>query len=202
MAELWSDYTDSLISDIDAQLGSKYGKMNLRKFLGNPGKFAEQPNINTDFQNLRKDADAYIDALFASLGTEKQEFEDNLLKADTITAQLGNSISMQAKQLKIPFIKPALMERDDSVDEKIYIDTVNTDIFSLIEKLATTAVYIADNTEIYKDRKIGDWLFGGSKSYVLRVYVPQNQVMILDNSRDEINALFDIAANSLKDASA
>ncbi len=200
MAELWSDYTDSLISDIDTQLGSKYGKMNLRRFLGNPGKFAEQPNIGADFQNLRKDTDAYIDALFADLGTERQEFEDSLLKADTMTAQLGNSISMQAKQLKIPFIKPALMERDDSIDEKIYIDTVNTDVFSLIEKLATNSVYIADNTEIYRERKIGDWLFGGRKNYVLRVYVPQNQAMILSNSRDEINGLFDIASALIKRA--
>ena len=200
MAELWSDYTDSLITDIDADLGDKYGKMNLRKFLNNPAKFAEQPGIETDFENLRNDANAYIDRLFEKLGAERQEFEDNLLKADTMTAQLGNNISMQAKQLKIPFIKPALMERDDSTDEKLYIDNVNPDVFSLIERLASGAIYIADNTSTYMGRKVGDWLFGGSKNYVLRAYVPQNPAMALNDSKEEINNLFDVASGFVKTA--
>jgi hypothetical protein len=198
MAELWSDYTDSLISDIDEELGSKYGKMNLRKFLTNPARFADQPDIGTDFQNLRKDTDSYIDALFESLGKEKQDFEDNLIKADTMTAQLGNNISMQAKQLKIPFIKPALMERDDSTDEKLYVDTVNPDVFALIAKLVSNAVYIADNTYTYMDKRIGDWLFGGSRNYVLRVYMPQNRAMLLNDAREEINGMFDTASEIVK----
>ncbi len=198
MAEFWSDYTDSLISDIDEELGSKYGKMNLRKFLTNPAKFAGQPNFSADSQNLRKDTESYIDAMFEGLGKEKQDFEDSLLKADTMTAQLSNNISMQARQLKIPIIKPAMVERDDSTDEKFYVDTVNTDVFALIEKLVSNAIYIADNTYTYMDRKVGDWLFGGSRNYVLRVYVPQNQAMLLTDAREEINGIFDAASGTVK----
>jgi len=198
MAEFWSDYTNTVISDVDADLGNKYGKVNLRKFLSNPAKFVEQPDIQTVAQGIRKDTNAFIDSILEGLDKEQRDLENSLAKADSITTQIISNISMQAKQNKVPMIKPALIERDQTQDVTIYIDNMDSSVLALIEKLAANATYIADNTTTYSDRKIGEWLFGGRKNYILSVFMPDNQAMSLQDTKTEINGLFDLAMDFVK----
>ena len=200
MAELWSDYANGVISDIDADLGNKFGKLNLRKLLSDPTKFAAQPNVVSDAQKIKTATQDYFDDILDNLSDDKKRLDVDLAKADSVTSQLAGNISMQAKQNKLPIIKPALIERDLSRDVIIYIDSVDSGVTSLVEKLAANSMYVADNTVAYKGRKIGAWVFGGRKTHVLRVFLPQNQVVMLEGARDEINGLFDIAMNYLKSA--
>ncbi len=198
MAELWSDYTDNIITELDAVAGAKYGKANIRRFLSNPAKYASQANINATMQKMRNDANAYFDGRLGDLSAESKTLSDNLIKADSITGQIAQNISMQAKQNKVPIIKPPLIERDVTKDQTIYVDAVDGNVMTLIEKLVTNAMYIADNTGTFDNKKVGEWVFGGKRTYVLRVYVPQTNVVLLRGSRDELNALFDVAADYIK----
>ncbi|MFI5412386.1 MAG: hypothetical protein ACHQX1_00660 [Candidatus Micrarchaeales archaeon] len=197
MAELWGDYTDILVNDIDGELGNKYGKMSVRKFLTDPSKYIS-PNIVSDSKKMRDDVNAYVDKRLEGMAEEKKALDNSIMKAETITNQLAQNISMNSKQNKLPFIKPALLERDLSKDEVIYIDYVDNGVMALIERLAASSTYIADNTGSFKDHKIGEWVFGGAKNYVLRVYVPQNDAMLTEMARDELNVLFDNAAEALE----
>jgi hypothetical protein len=193
MAEFWSDYADNVITDVDTELGNKYGKMNLRKFLSNPAKFADQPDFQTAAQGMRKETNAFIDGLLDGLQKERRDLDNALAKADSITTQITSNISMQAKQNKVPMIKPVFIERDQTRDVAIYIDNMDSSVLGLIEKLSADCTYISDNTATYSDKKIGEWLFGGRKSYILRVFMPNNQAMALQDAKSEINGLFDIA---------
>jgi hypothetical protein len=198
MAELWSDYTDIIITDMDSALGAKYGKVNVRKFLSSPAKYAALPNISSDAQRMKSDANEYLDGVLEGLSEQKARLDDGLLKADSLTGQLSQSISMLAKQNRIPVIKPAFMERNTADDQVIYIDSVDSGVAALIEKLVANAVYIADRTDTYENRRVGEWLFGGQNSYIVKVYVPQNEVMLVQGAKDEINSLFDVAINFVK----
>lgn len=200
MAQLWSDYTDAMISDIDSAIGNKYGKLNLRKFLSDPTKFAAQPNISSDVQKMRDDTDTYFDTILGGLADRRKSLDDSLLKAEALTGQLSGNISMQAKQNRLPLVRPVSIDRDTSRDDIIYVESADSGVMALIEKLASSATYIADNTGTFNDRKIGEWIFGGDKSYVIRVYVPDNELVLVENSRNELNSLFDISMNYIKGA--
>jgi hypothetical protein len=192
MAEFWSDYTDFVLTNIDRKIGGKY-KLSLKGLLGDPSKFASQPNIQNTIKNLAEEVNKYLDATLASMGDERKALTDQLLKADAVTKQLAQSVAMQAKQYKVPVVKPVSIQRDETRDETIFVDTVTQDITSLIEKLAGTSTVIADFSYSYQNATIGSWLFSGRKDYVLNVFLPDNDVVMLEASRAEISDLLDAA---------
>jgi hypothetical protein len=192
MAEQWSDYSDTVISEIDGRIGKKY-KTTVRALLKNPDKYIGQEGISVLASNMREDANHVIDALMEEVKEQRVELNNAIAKAEAVTSQLNQNISMQTKQYKTPFITPIMINRDDANDESIYIDTVDQGILALVERLVMTSSYIADYSYSYKEHKIGSWLFSGQKMYLLSAYVPPNDAYLLDESRDEINGLFDIA---------
>jgi hypothetical protein len=197
MAELWSDYTDMLISGIDKQLGSKY-KFSLAALLTNPNKYASQPNIQISIGNMKEDVDKYIDDKVKAMADEQKDLDDAASKADSVTGQLSRSISMQAKQNNIPMIRPVSIDRNTDREETIYIDTIDTGVSSLVQKLVSSAILVVDLSAGYKNYNIGSWLFSGSKNYVLNVYMPDSTLLALEASRLEINGLLELASNTIK----
>ena len=197
MAEMWSDYTDVVITNIDRNIGNKY-KLSVREFLSNPLKYATRQNISATATSMQKDADDFLDTLLDGLKEEKKMLTDSAAKADSITAQLTQNISMQAKQNKVPIVKPVLIERDQVRDEIIYVDAVDAALLSLIERFVSSSKYIADYTGTYEDYRIGEWTFAGDKNYVLRVYLPRTETALIENSKGEIDTLFDAAAGVIK----
>jgi hypothetical protein len=193
MADLWSDYSDALIADIDAKIGSKY-KMSIRDLLTDPTNYADDPNVQTTIKNMKSDVDFYIDDRLAKMPDETKTFEDNVFKANSITTQLAQNISMQAKQYKVPFIKPVMIDRDDARDVVVYVNSVDQSLLALVDKLSSSATFIADYTYNYKQSKIGAWLFSGSESHMLRAYLPPSDVLSLETSRDELDGILDTAA--------
>ncbi|MCW6159476.1 MAG: hypothetical protein LVQ95_00075 [Candidatus Micrarchaeales archaeon] len=197
MAALWSDYTDGVITNIDDSLKGKY-KFTVREFLTNPAKFAKQPNIETTAGNMQDDALKFVDTALAGMTAQKAKLDSDVSKADSATKQLSQSISMQAKQYKIPVVRPALTYRDQTKDEIIYVDTVDTSITALVEKLVSSSKYITDSTVRYGNSSVGEWYFSGDKQYVLRVYLPPNEALSLQGTRDELALLFDTAKDFIK----
>lgn len=197
MAELWSDYTDMLITGMDKRVGSKY-KLSLRSLLADPTKYATQQNIQITMGNMREDVDKYIDERVKALADEQKDLDDAASKADSITRQLGQSITSQARQNNVPVIKPVTIDRDMAREERVYIDTVDNGVISLVQKLVLSSMLIADLSARYKDYNIGSWLFSGNKNYMLSVYMPNSTLLALETSRAELDNLLTSASNFIK----
>lgn len=193
MADLWSDYTDFVIDGMDNSIGKKY-KMSIRDFLTDPESFGSDPNIQNTIKGMADDVNAYIDQALSKMTAQKQELDGNLTRADSVTKQLAQSISMQAKQNRIPMIVPVSVDRDDTKEEAISVDAAGSDILALIEKLAAASAFIADFTTQYDNSLIGNWFFSGQKNYTINVYLPDNDVISLESSRSELLALLDAAS--------
>ncbi|MCL5122734.1 MAG: hypothetical protein M1279_02070 [Candidatus Marsarchaeota archaeon] len=193
MADLWSDYTDFVIDNIDKSIGKKY-KMSLRDLLTDPESFSPDPNIQNTIKSMADDVNAYMDQALSKMSAQKQELDDNLTKADSVTKQLAQSISMQAKQNRVPFIVPVSIDRDDTKEEVISVDSAGSDVLALIEKIAASSTMIADFTTQYDNSLIGNWFFSGPKNYTINVYLPDSDVISMQDSRAELLGLLDAAS--------
>ena len=193
MADLWSDYTDFVIDNIDKSIGKKY-KMSLRDLLTDPESFSSDPNIQNTIKSMADDVNVYMDQALSKMSAQKQELDDNLTKADSVTKQLAQSISMQAKQNRVPFIVPVSIDRDDTKEEVISVDSAGSDVLALIEKIAASSTMIADFTTQYDNSLIGNWFFSGPKNYTINVYLPDSDVISMQDSRDELLGLLDAAS--------
>ncbi len=196
-ANVWSDNTDSLITEIDEEIEGKY-KFGLRDLFTNTSKYAKQQNIQVTISNMKEDANKYIDNIISEMANESKTMEYDLSKVDAMTKQLGQNISMQSRQHGIPLVKPLEVVRDTEREETIVFDSIDLETMKLIEKLISSSVFVADFSYQHRDYNIGSWLFGGSKNYTINVYLPPNTVMDTELSRDEINDLIDEAADMLK----
>ena len=197
MADLWSDYTDSLIDTMDKDISAKY-KMRLRDLLTDPGKYADQPNIGVTISNMKEDANKQIDTMLAGMQDEVKRLEDDMSKINSITQQLAQNISMQSKQHNVPLIKPVDITRDTGSEDTIVLNSVDSDALKLAEKLIMSSVMVADFSYTYKSYSVGSWFFGGHKNYSIAVYVPENEAYRLELARDELNDLLDFAADFTK----
>ena len=193
MADLWSDYTDFVIDNIDKSIGKKY-KMSLRDLLTDPESFSSDPNIQNTIKSMADDVNAYMDQALSKMSAQKHELDDNLTKADSVTKQLAQSISMQAKQNRVPFIVPVSIDRDDTKEEVISVDSAGSDVLALIEKIAASSTMIADFTTQYDNSLIGNWFFSGPKNYTINVYLPDSDVISMQDSRAELLGLLDAAS--------
>lgn len=192
MATLWSDYTDFVIGSIDKKIGNKY-KMSLRDLLATPSEYGNQQDIDVTLKNMSEDINSYIDDAIAAMPEEKTALTNMLVKADSITKQIASNVSMQAKQYKVPMVKPVSIERNQDNEESIFIDAVGPDVLALVDKLVSSSTMVADFSYTYENSSVGSWFFGGSKNYMLNVYLPDNDVIMLEASRAEINELLDAA---------
>lgn len=194
MADLWSDYTDVLINQIDKSLGDKY-KMSINDLLTNAAKYVAAPNIALTISNMREDANKYIDSVLNEMPTVVKALEDNISRANAITGQLSQNISMQTKQHNVPLIKPQTITRDTTKDEVIEINFIDDQLMKLAEKFVEGANLVADFGYSYKNYNIGSWLFDrDGKNYLLNVYLPPNDAFNLELGRQELNDLLDAAA--------
>ncbi|MDE1857133.1 MAG: hypothetical protein KGH98_03570 [Candidatus Micrarchaeota archaeon] len=197
MAELWTNYTDSLITDMDRQMKAKY-KLSLRDLFTDPARFAQQDGIENTLANITEEVNNYMGRLLDSVADRKRQLDADLGKADSISKQLAQNISMQAKQNKVPVVRPAIVDRDVNRDETLYIDYVDQDVFTLIERLTAASHVISDLTDSFEDHTIGQWLFSGDKNYVIRVYLRPNSALTILSSSRELNDLLQGASEFIK----
>ncbi len=197
MAELWSDYTDAIIKEVDKQVGGKFS-FSISDFLNDAPKYASERGIEVTISNMREAVNSHIDELLQELPEQVKALDDSIAKANAITRQLSQNISIQAKQNNVPLIKPMQIERDAAREETITINSVDDQTIKLAGKLISTSNLVADFSYQYKDSRIGSWFFSGNKDYTVSVYVPPSDAFSLELSRIELNSLFDAAANYIR----
>ena len=190
---MWSDYSDYVISNVDKKIGNKY-KPSLRELLTTPASYANTQNIKITMQNMKEAVNNFIDGIISSMGDQSKELEDALTVIESATSQLKQNISLQAKQNKVPMVKPVIVDRDASREDKVFVSNVNADILQLVQKFISESTFIADLSYNYKNVQIGSWLFCGPKNYSLNIYLPQNDVVSLEAARSEVLGLLDAAS--------
>ena len=200
MADLWSDYTDNIISIMEDEIKNKYG-ISLRDIFSDPTSALGIDNIDTKIANAEEDVNKYIADVDASLADQRKVLADNASKCDSITKQLNQNIMMHTRQNNVPLIKPDSIDRDESRDEVIYISNVENGIMNLIGKLIASSNLVADFTTNYNEYSIGNWFFSGPKNYSIRVNLADNPLLILDATKEEVASLFDVVKNILKGSS-
>jgi hypothetical protein len=131
-------------------------------------------------------------------GNNKLLHSDQTSKADSITKQLSQNITSQARQNNTPVIRPVTMERDATREERLYIDAFDNSVISLVQRLVASSMLVADLGAAYKEYKIGSWLFSGNKNYLLSVYMPDNTLLSLETSRAELDNLLAAASDFIK----
>ncbi len=186
----WSDSTDMFIDRIDQQLGSKYG-VSLRRLLTNPAVIGEEENKKDIIEGFKKDVSSFFEGLLTSLDSERKDFEAQLEKTTEEYNKISGLLKEKSAALKIPYVNPLLIERDETNDETIIISAYNDSIGELFDKILEKSNFIADLSTDYHEYKIGSWLFSGQKNYVLTINQPSSVVLSVENSRDEILALLD-----------
>jgi hypothetical protein len=193
MADLWSDYTDMLITQFDATSG-KGLKISVRDFLTDPLRFASEPEIKTSIASMRKSLNDFIDSSIKNVADQKARFETTLQNCDAATTMIAQSIATRAKQNKVPVIKPVSIERG-ATEDIINVNEGGPEINALIDKLLANSYLVADFTREVNGKKVGSWLFSGqSKNYSLNIYMPYNEYKSLQDSKAEIGTLFDAAS--------
>ncbi|MCL4403568.1 MAG: hypothetical protein M1500_02365 [Candidatus Marsarchaeota archaeon] len=197
MADLWSDYTDSVIDGIDNKVGSKYG-LSLRDLLTDPGKFSSKQNITVTISNLQEEVNSYIDSLIASMPDQEHAFENSAAKCDSLSKQLSQAVILQARQNKVPVINPASLAKDDSRDETVYISAFDSSTSALIDRLLTHTFYVADYSYKIKSYSVASWLFSGHKNYILNAYLTPNEVLNAETARGELVDLLSTAEDYIK----
>ncbi|MGC8586573.1 MAG: hypothetical protein ACP5K5_03470 [Candidatus Micrarchaeia archaeon] len=191
MADIWSDYTGAIIADLDPQIKKKYG-FALSEFLRNPKGFSGE-NMSITVGNIKEEVDSYIEAQKQDALRREKNFSDIVERVDSITTKLAQRINVIAKQNSIPVISPVSIERNRDNEEHIYVDSSDDSVLALVEKLTAASMIVADFTTDYNDHKMGEWFFSGHKNYTLTVYVPASNVMMLDTSKEELDALLNAA---------
>jgi len=197
MADLWSDYTDMMLSELEPTVKSKYN-LSLKKLLTNPTQFADDETVSVKIDNIKEEVNKYFDDVVGQLEEERKALENNATKSDSITNQLNQRISLEAKQANIPVIKPYAVARDETRDETVYVNSVDSNTLALVDKLTSGSTFVADMTYKYKDYNIGTWFFSGRKNYVVSVALEPNPVLSVEGSRTELNMLIDNAKEILK----
>ncbi len=193
MAELISDYTQSLLKDMDKEAGDRFA-IPISDAINNLDKYASRPDIGVTISNMKEYANKYIDNALGSIPKEARDMEDDLSRADSMTRQFAQNLSMQAKQHGVPIIKPYNVTRDTAREEIIELDSVDDQTMKLVERLVMKSDLVADFSYSFKDKTIGSWLFSGAKNYLVNVHLSQSDALNLELAREELNGIFDAAA--------
>ncbi len=194
--QAWNSYTDYLINVIDAKLNRKYD-ITVRDLFTDPSRFAGKQGISNTIGSMKADADGIIDALAAVRSSDKDAFNASLPKLDAISKKIAAVVTTQAKQSGIPIINPDAFNRNESDDIVIAISNADADVQALVQKLASASLFIVDMSVSYNNYLIGSWLFSGNRNYLLNVYMEQNDFVMLQSSKDEIDAMFAYALSTI-----
>ena len=190
VTDLWSEETGIVIGALEQSILQEYG-ISLTDLLTNPASYASKNGIAQTVENIRKEANDYINGLRSNMQKEKEDLEKDGLKCDSLTKQLAQAIAMRAKQDNIPLIKPQAIDRGSSIEETIYVNDADSGINALIGRLSANSNFVADFSTTYSTYSLGQWLFDGQKNYMIVVALQPNPLIDLDTAENELGDLFD-----------
>ena len=199
MAELWSDSADVIIRSVENEMKGKYG-IPVSEFLENPLKFAEKEGLYDTAAQMKKEILDSIDVVLNRMTEENRELEENAAACDTATNQILQSITVHSTEEKVPMIVADMVDREGHEEETIYVSRSGPEIDMMVGRLCKRSDFIVDFSTSFNGHKIGEWFFGGSKNYSVKVNIKPNAAYNLYNTKMEISGLFDTDMEMIKGA--
>ncbi|MCL5433620.1 MAG: hypothetical protein M1538_01410 [Candidatus Marsarchaeota archaeon] len=191
MAELWDNDVDEILSDVDESIYAKY-KIHVKDLLNNPYKFSNVNNISKVIELIKADIDDYINGFTDLMLKEKKELNDIELRADALTKQISQFISLNSKQNNVPVITPVIYIPEPTKTELIYIENIDTNISTFLQTIIPKAVFIVNTSTKYENYNFGDWtiVMQNGKNYNIKIFINQNMLIKILRSKENIGNLF------------
>lgn len=192
----WDEETEQFIATLDPIVMDKTG-IGLRDLLLNSDKYIIQKEMAGRVEEVKLAVSDFFKGLLFDLIEEKNRLEGEMESAGMQYKKIDDVIIEKSNAMKIPYIKPLLVNFDTDTREEIVIAGYDAKTDGLVGKLASTATYVADISEKYRDVMLGSWLFSGSKTYLLRLKAPESIVMTIEDSEDAINDMLSDISNRI-----
>lgn len=190
----WDEQTDGFISDLDETLSKKYG-ISLRSLLVNPNKYSGKKDLSKAIDGIRGDAATYFSELLDNLKEEQTKLEVELESADAQYREIDSLITNKSAAARVPYIKPLFVSRNPESEETIVIEKYDESLEAFVGKLVNASNYVADMSAVYKQYRLGSWVFSGAKNHVLTINPPASPVLVIENSRNQINDMLNDIEN-------
>lgn len=191
----WSDQTELFINEIDDTLSKS--NLSLRDLMLNPDKYANNKDTSSQIKSMKSAIDTYFDNLEESMADEKETFEKDLATKDELYNRIDEVISSKSALARVPYIKPSFLDIDNDRAEQIMVDEYNGSVDALLVKLINASTYAANISGSYNKHMLGSWVFSGNKTYVVTITPPSSPIMVMEDSRAEINNLVSVISDGL-----
>src|SRR5271157_452125 len=150
----WDAQTDSFVSDLNSVISKKYG-VDFKGMLLNPAAYANKKDAQASVDKLRGDVDRYFSQLLDSMKDEQERLAAAMEKATDQYKRIDSVIASKSSVLRIPYVRPLVVNRNPDNEETIVIDQYDSVLDSFIGKLASVSNYVADVSATYKQYYIG-----------------------------------------------
>ena len=194
--EEWDELTNNFIDEIDNTV-LKNATVKLRSILSDPILNSSKPNASTTYENTKKAVNDYFNGVLKIFDSESKALNQELENSSVLYTKFVSIIAEKAEQLKIPYIKPYLVEIKDSYREVILLTEFNSSVEFLIGKLISSSKYVADISGTYKDHTLGSWIFSSDRAYNIIIKPPESIVLDIENSKDVILSDLDNFLNQI-----
>ncbi len=187
MVDFSNDFTDTLISILEPEVQEKYS-LSLIKLLTNPGSIIDTVNINEKITNIKTDVNNYISNLLSKSSEKQLELDKTMDNINNLSIQLEQLINLESNQKQLPILT-SIFEHNEKQDQTIYLEKFGDNEQLLVKKFIDSSIFIINMSEVYNHYKIGHWVFSGNKNYKIKVHVPENELLIIESTKIEINDL-------------
>lgn len=181
----WDELTDSFIEGIDDSLMND-SPIKLREMLTNPVSYASKSTASDALTKAKNAIDQYFKNVLSVFENEQKALDNELQSTSINYAKFSSTITEKAEMLKLPYIKPYLLEFNENNRETITLDTYDSSVELLLGKLLLSSKYVAEVSGTYKNHTLGSWLFSSDKAYVVTIKPPESVILDIENSKDII----------------
>ncbi len=186
----WDELTDSFIEGID-DTSFKDSSVKLRQILTDQIQYASRSNARALLDKAKNATNSYFLNVLNAFSSEKKALDSELESMSVNYAKFSATIKEKTELLKVPYIKPYLIEMKDTNKEDILLESYDSSTESLLGKLIAASKYVADISGTYNGHSLGSWIFSSDRAYIVTIKPPENVVMDIESSKASILSQLD-----------
>lgn len=190
-------FTEGMLNRLDKDVKKKFG-VSVHAVIKDPSAFIGEDGFAVKLSKITDYIDSETARMIEQSKGAGRAFHESAAKTDDLTRKIGSYVSLHSFQNNIPFIKLANVELPVEGQSRFYLNKMDDLTSKFIERLIVSSSFIVDMTREYDGIKLGSWLFGGEKQYVVSVHAPKNSLLLLRSARAEMLERLAEASDSIK----
>ena len=184
-----NDFADNIIDILEPQISEKYN-ISLKMLLTDPLSIENKKDTIEKITDIKTDINSYIDTLISESSEKESELNKLLENINDVSLKLDAFIKKNATEKNIPVLK-AIYSRNTKKDKIINIENFEENVTLLVNKLLSASLFVIDESYKYKEYDVGAWIFSSNNDYAIEVFLPPQELMIIESARIELNNLID-----------